>query len=171
MWIRSATARPNVHCAYTEILLSTVLQSRFSGLFPILKLTRFSSAKPKSSINHAMSVVLIKHLLIAVFHYWIAATRSDRADGKYCHFLLCTVHCGHTYMKSFVDANTQNRTARQAIETKVHMWTMQTASMSRCAWQFWHLKSSIGALSDHRKPMWMAIVSIVSRFSILSQFQ
>lgn len=59
MWTRSASVRP---CTQKSFYSSC--KSPFSPLparFSILELTRFS-LRPKTSINHAMSVVLIKHL-------------------------------------------------------------------------------------------------------------
>lgn len=86
----------------------------FQARFSIL--TRFC-LRLKTSINHVMSVVLIKHRWSLYFITELRATIVDRADGKYCHFF-CAAHVWAT--------KHANRNGTTAIEQRVHMWTMRT---------------------------------------------
>lgn len=112
--------------------------------FSILELTRFS-LRPKTSINHAMSVVLIKHLWSLYF------ITIESCRWKILSFSVRTHKWDCPWTSNIERAN---RMARQR-SNRVHMWTLRTfGTLGWC-------EPSNEWIGRHNR---IAIVIVVSRF-------
>lgn len=140
-----------MYYSYTEILSAQVAQESFS----ILKLTRFS-LQPKSSINHAKSVVLIKHLRSL---YFITAARVlAQLSFRIVPLENIVIFCMRLLMDEHANRMARQRPNRESSHVNDANLCRQ---MGLEVWVFdW--------LSASRRT---AIVFVIPRFSILSQFQ